>query len=78
MSIYKGNRFDLVWLGEIKEDGTEETGYTVASAQTLEEIRLIAGEKGITDWDHRIDEIGPERVGGFTLEGVVKEHKISI
>ena len=35
MAIFKEKRFDLRWLGEIKEDGTEIYGHTVASSKTV-------------------------------------------
>jgi hypothetical protein len=73
---YTGPRFDLVWLGEIKEDGTEDFGHTVASRKTLEKIRKFADSKEITDWDHRIDEIGYEVIQGVKVETTIREHRI--
>lgn len=39
MSKFTGKRFDLVWLGEIKENGDEDFGCTIASSKTLEGVR---------------------------------------
>lgn len=78
MRKFTGKRFDLVWLGEIKEDGTEDFGHTVASSKTLNGIRKFAKLKKITDNDHRIDEIGGENIHGlsFQVEETIREHKI--
>lgn len=76
MAIFKQKRFDLYWMGEIKEGGIEVMGKTVASSKTLPGIRKYARMKKITDDDHVIHEIGPEKIGGFILENVVAEHKI--
>ncbi len=76
MNLFTGTKFDLVWLGEIKEDGTEISGHTVASEKTLDKLREIAGKNKITDFDHRIDEIGYELISGIKIETVVSEHKI--
>jgi hypothetical protein len=74
--IFKEKRFDLYWLGEIKEDGTEDAGRTVASSKTLAGIRKYAKMKKLTDWEHTINEIGGEMCGGFNLETTITEHKI--
>jgi len=77
MAIFKEKRFDLRWLGEIKEDGTEIYGHTVASSKTLSGIRKYAALKKITDYDHNIEEIGGEWCGGIVeVETVIAEHKI--
>ena len=71
-----GPRFELVWNGEIREDGSENHGHVVATRKTLEKIRSFAESKEITDWDHHIDEIGYEVIGGIKVETTVNEYRI--
>ena len=69
-------RFELVWNGEIREDGSENHGRVVATRKTLEKIRNFAESKEISDWDHHIVEIGYEVIGGIKVETTVNEYRI--
>lgn len=75
--LFKEKRFDLVWLGEIHEDGTEEYGYSVGTSKSLVGIRKYARMKKLTDNDHVIEEIGPEVIGTYNVEDVIATHRIN-
>ena len=77
--LFKEKRFDLRWLGEIREGGTEDFGHTIASSKTLSGIRKYANLKKITDDDSfSIEEIGYELIEGLKIETIVAENKIKI
>ena len=65
---YKKQRFDLYWLGEIKEDIRKP----IASSKTLIGIRQFAKMNKLKDHDHIIYEI----VSEFNSETIVEEYKI--
>lgn len=68
--------FKLEWLGEIKEDGTEIYGHTVATSKTLAGVRKYANLKKLTDWEYRIEEIGYEIIHGVKVPIIINEFKI--
>lgn len=63
------------WKAEMKDDA-EDFGCTVATGKTLAGIRKYANMKGITDWDHTIEEVGTELISGLTVPAVIATHKI--